>query len=181
MISNRQKFASCIIDKLSVYELLKFLQYAILCCTCGNYSFLSYNNSSFDFPHLCIHKDTHTHTHTHACKIRFLMKSSDLVKILGKSREINKYLHYLSKMIEKCKMKKFIFTEVSFFRPELFQRFCLDFKWLNSSFGIHWTPFIDIFHSEAAIRNLGKILKKLQGISFLDLMKLNASNWKWTP
>ena len=64
MISNRQKFASCIIDKLSVYELLKFLQYAILCCTCGNYSFLSYNNSSFDFPHLCIHKDTHTHTHT---------------------------------------------------------------------------------------------------------------------
>ena len=160
MISNRQKFASCITDKLSVYQLLKFLEYAILCCTCGNYNFLSYDNSSFDFPHLCIHKHTHIHTYTHTCKIRFLMKSSDLVKILGKSREINKYLHYLSK----CKMKKFIYSEVSFFRPELVQRFCLDFKWLNSSFGIHWTPFTDIFPSEAAIRNLGKILKKLRGI-----------------
>ena len=65
MISNRQKFASCITDKLSVYQLLKFLEYAILCCTCGNYNFLSYDNSSFDFPHLCIHKHTHIHTYIH--------------------------------------------------------------------------------------------------------------------
>ena len=74
-------------------------------------------------------------------------------------------------------MKKFIFSEVSFFQPELFQRLCLEFKWLHSRFGIQSTPFTDTSHSEAAIRNLGKILKnQLRRISFLNLMKLNASN-----
>ena len=33
--------------------------------------------------------------------------------------------------------------------------FCLDFKWLHSSFGIQWTPFTDTSHSEAVIRNFG--------------------------
>ena len=63
-------------------------------------------------------------------------------------------------MIEKCKMRKLIFSEVSCFWPELFQSFCLDFKWLHSSFGIPYTPFTDTSRLKAAIRNLGKILKK---------------------
>ena len=80
-------------------------------------------------------------------------------------------------MIEKCKMNKFIFSKVSCFQPGLYQRFCLDFKWLHSSFGIQGTPFTDTSHSEAAIRNLGKILKnQLQRYSFLNLTKLNASD-----
>ena len=40
----------------------------------------------------------------------------------------------------------------------LFQTFCLDFEWLLPNFGIPWTPYSDISRSEAAIRNLGKIL-----------------------
>ena len=96
-ISNRQKYASCISGKLfkfSVYELLKLRQYAISCCTCGNYNFLHHNNSSFDFSHLNIHKHMRGHTHTHArthaqAQSSFLMKTSDLMKILGKLREIN--------------------------------------------------------------------------------------------
>ena len=80
-------------------------------------------------------------------------------------------------MIEKCKISKFIFSEVSCFLQELFRRFCLDFKWLHSKFGIQGTPFTDISHPKAAIRNLSKILKnQLRRISFLNLMKLNASN-----
>ena len=68
-ISNKQKFASCISDKLFkflVYELLKLRQYAILFCTCGNYNFLNYNDASFDLPHLYIHQHARAHTHTHA-------------------------------------------------------------------------------------------------------------------
>ena len=34
-----------------------------------------------------------------------------------------KYLHYLNKMIEKSKMKKFIFSEVSCFQPGYFKSF----------------------------------------------------------
>ena len=94
-ISKKRKFASCISDKIfkfSVYELLKLRQYAILCCICDNYNFLNHNNSSFDLSHLCMHKHTRTHTHTHThthAKSSFLMKTSDLIKILGKLREIN--------------------------------------------------------------------------------------------
>ena len=80
-------------------------------------------------------------------------------------------------MIEKYKMRKFIFREVSCFQPEVFQRFCLDFKWLPSSFGIQRTPFADTSHSEATIKNLGKILKnQLRRRLFLNLIKLNASS-----
>ena len=50
------------------------------------------------------------------------------------------YLYYQNKMIEKYKISKFIFNEVSCFYPELFQRVCLDFRWLHSSFSIQWTP-----------------------------------------
>ena len=80
-------------------------------------------------------------------------------------------------MIEKCKMRKFIYSEVSCFLPELFQRFSIDFKWLHLSFHIQWTPFTNTCRSEAAIKNLGKILKnQLQRSSFLSLLKLKASN-----
>ena len=41
--------------------------------------------------YLYIHKHTHTHTHTHTHiqNSSFLMKKSDLIKTLGKLREIN--------------------------------------------------------------------------------------------
>ena len=59
-----------------------------------------------------------------------------------------------------------------------FQRFCLNFKWLHSSFGMQRTPFTDTSCSEAAIRNVGKILKnKLRRISCVNLMKLKASKY----
>ena len=46
------------------------------------------------------------------------MKTSDLIKILGKLRYLKKnksklkYLDFLNKMIEKCKMRMFNFSEV---------------------------------------------------------------------
>ena len=40
----------------------------------------------------------------------FLMKTSDLTKILGTKL---KYLHYLKKIIEKYELRKFIFSEFS--------------------------------------------------------------------
>ena len=67
----------------------QFMQYAILCCTCGNYNFLNYNSPSFDLSHLyniCTHTHTHTHTNAKSC---VLMKTSDLIKIMGKLRERN--------------------------------------------------------------------------------------------
>ena len=67
---------------------MKLRQYAILCCTCGDYKFLNYNGSSFDLSHLYIHKHAHTRTHAHP-KSSFLMKTSDPIKILGKFREVN--------------------------------------------------------------------------------------------
>ena len=100
----------------------------------------------YAYINICTHTRTHTHTHTH----------TQMGQI---ERNKLKYLHYLNKMTEKCKIKKFIFSEVSCFQPKLFQMFCLDFKWLHSSFGIQWTPLTDTSHSKAAIRNLGKILK----------------------
>ena len=51
------------------------------------------------------------------------------------------------------------FSEVSCFLPVLFQKFCLDFTCLYAGFGIQWTPFPDTSRTEAAIKNLGKILK----------------------
>ena len=122
---------------------------------------------SFDLSHLYIHKHTcsraHTHTHTrmhtyrhihtrmHIQKSTVLMKTSDLIKI-EIERNKTKIFPLPKQNDWKCKMKKFIFSEV-------FQRFCLDFKWLHSSFGIQWPPFTDTSHSEAAIWNFGKILK----------------------
>ena len=124
-ISNRQKYASCISGKLfkfSVYELLKLRQYAISCCTCGNYNFLHHNNSSFDFSHLNIHKHMRGHTHTHARthartgKIKLFNENVRSNEDSGQiERDKLKYLHYLNKMIEKCKVRKSIFSEVSCF------------------------------------------------------------------
>ena len=106
--------------------------------------------------HLYINKHTHTHTYIHAyiytdihtytqyahAKFKFLNENIRSNKDSGQiQRNKLKYLHYLNKMIEKCKMKKFIFSEVSCFYPESFHRFCLDFKWLHLSFRIQWTPF----------------------------------------
>ena len=87
-------------------------------------------------------------------------------------------------MIEKCKVRKFIFNEVSCFQSEtllklnpltgLFQRSYLDFEWLFSSFG---TLFTDTSRSKEAIRNYGKVLKnQIRRSSFLNLIQLNASN-----
>ena len=89
---------------------------------------------SFDLSHLYIHKHTcsraHTHTHTrmhtyrhihtrmHIQKSTVLMKTSDLIKIEIERNETK--IFPLPKQNDwKCKMKKFIFSEV-------FQRFCLD-------------------------------------------------------
>ena len=69
------------------------------------------------------------------------------------------YLHYLNKMIEKYKMTKFIFHEFSCFYSELFQRLCLDFKWLQLSLSIQWTPFADNSRPKATIKNLSEILE----------------------
>ena len=102
----------------------------------------------YAYINICTHTRTHTHTHTHTHTQMGQIERNKL-----------KYLHYLNKMTEKCKIKKFIFSEVSCFQPKLFQMFWLDFKWLHSSFGIQWTPLTDTSHSKAAIRNLGKILK----------------------
>ena len=38
---------------------------------------------------------------------------------------------------------------------------------MHSSFGIPWTPFTDTSRSEAAIRNLGKILEKIVTKNFI--------------
>ena len=103
----------------------------------------------------------HTHTHTHTdlnvaifwkdCKIKYTsnLNNTGLRNLIhskfkffnenirpyedsGKiERNELKYLHYLNKINEKSKLRKFIFSEVSCFAPELFQRFCLDFKWLK--------------------------------------------------
>ena len=57
----------------------------------------------------------HTHTHTHA-KFKFFNENIRSNKDSGQNeRNKPKYLHYLNKMIEKCKIKKFIFSEVSYF------------------------------------------------------------------
>ena len=69
------------------------------------------------------------------------------------------YLHYLNKMIEKYKMTKFIFHEFSCFYSELFQRLCLDFKWLQLSLSIQWTPLADNSRPKATIKNLSEILE----------------------
>ena len=68
-------------------------------------------------------------------------------------------------MIEKCKVRKVIFSEVSSFLPAtlwknepftgLFQRSYLDFEWVLSSFGIQWAPS----RLEGAVRYYGKVLK----------------------
>ena len=97
-----------------------------------------------------IHTHTHTHTHahthnthiythihTHKCKIMSFNENIRSNKDYGQiERKKLKYLHYLNNMIQKCKTKKFIFSEVSCFKPELFQRFHLDFKGLHSSYGM---------------------------------------------
>ena len=68
-------------------------------------------------------------------------------------------------MIEKCKVRKVIFSEVSSFLPAtlwknepftgLFQRSYLDFEWVLSSFDIQWAPS----RLEGAVRYYGKVLK----------------------
>ena len=118
--------------KFSVYELLKFCQYPILCCTCANYNivlichvytYINVNpNELFKFyvsththtrarvrTHAHIHAHTLPHTHTH---IHTRIHTKDSWQI-----EKNKlrYLNNLNKMIEKCKMKEFIFGKVSGF------------------------------------------------------------------
>ena len=118
---------------------------------------LNYNNSSFDLSHLYIHKHTqtrthtHTHTHTHTCKIKFFNKNIRSNKGSGQT-ERNKliYLHYLNKIIEKCKMNNFIFSEVS-----------KRFKDLMAAFELWYivNSFYRYFSIEAAIRTLAKILK----------------------
>ena len=64
--------------------------------------------------------DTHIHTqartHARTSKIKFFNENIRSNKDSGQiERNKLKYLHYLNKMIEKCKMKKFIFSEVSCF------------------------------------------------------------------
>ena len=138
-------------DKLcefSVYELSKLRQYVILCCASGNYNivFICHFYSFMDththtHTHRDTHTDIHTHIHTHMQNSSFFNENIRSNKKMKIERNKLKYLHYLNKMIEKCKMKKFIFSEVSSFYPESFHRFCLDFKWLHLSFRIQWTPF----------------------------------------
>ena len=55
---------------------------------------------------------TYTHTHTHARSCENIRSNKDSGQI---ERNKLKYLHYLHKMIEKCKMRKFILGEVSCF------------------------------------------------------------------
>ena len=139
-----QKFALCISDKRFKYlvnKLLKLRQYEILCCTCGNYN-IALICHIYTYINTRARTHTHTHTHTHTrtyihAKFKFFYENIRSNKDSGQTeRNKLKYFHYLNKMIENCKMKKFIFSEVSCFQPELFQRFCLDFKWLYSSSGI---------------------------------------------
>ena len=70
--------------------------------------------------HLYIHKHTHiqtqtqtqTHTYTHTSRIKFFNENIRSNKDCGPiARNKRKYLHYLSKMIEKSKMKKFVFSK----------------------------------------------------------------------
>ena len=81
----------------------------------------------------CIYQYIHAH-------MRYSKFFDENIRSNKDSRQIErnelKCLRYLNKMIEKCKMRKLILSEVSCFWPELFQSFCLDFKWLHSSFGI---------------------------------------------
>ena len=111
-ISNELKFVSCVSDKIfkfSVFELLKFHLSAILPCTCGSYNIVL----------ICHFLCTHTHTHTHTCtqaKFKFFNESIRSNKDSGQiERNKIKYLHYLNKMIKKCKMRKFILSEASCF------------------------------------------------------------------
>ena len=136
--------------KLSVYELLKFRHISIIntrYCV-EHVAFININYYCFDLSHLYIHTHTctythtRTHTHTHidlnfAIEFKFFNEN---IRSQKDSRQIErnkvKYLHYLNKMIEKFKMRKFIYSEASCFLPELFQRFCIDFTWLHLSFRI---------------------------------------------
>ena len=113
--------------------------------------------------HTHSHTQTHTHTHTHThtrmqARTDAHPKSSFLMKTKTEWNKL-KYLHYLNKMIEKCKIKKLIFSDVSCFYPELFERFCLDFKWLHSNFGIQWTPFADLRFQKQPLEILVKSWK----------------------
>ena len=82
------------------------------------------------------------------------------------------YLHYQNKMIEKYKISKFIFNEVSCFYPELFQRVCLDFRWLHSSFSIQWTPLQIILVRKQPL----EILVKPWKISYKEVFLKNLTN-----
>ena len=116
-------------------------------------------------------------------------KTSYLKKILGKLREKLQCeeCEENAKGEPKCKVRKFIFSEVSCFSPatllknEPFHRIIskvLPRFWM-AAFELWYTldPFTDTSRSEAVIRNYGKILKNwLRRSSFLNLIKLNASN-----
>ena len=65
-----------------------------------------------------MHKHMHacTHARTHMQNSSFFIENIRSNKDSGQfERNKLKYLYYLNKMIEKCKTKKFIFTEVSWF------------------------------------------------------------------
>ena len=129
---------SCISDKLlkfSIYELLQLHQFVILCCICGYFSIflIFYIYTNINIPEsACAHTQAQTHAHT--CKIQVsLKKTPDLIEILTKFSQTK--IFALSKKQNDWKMQdeEVYFSEVSCFQPELFQRFCPDFKWLHSS------------------------------------------------
>ena len=79
---------SCISDKFFKFQIKNFLKFRQI--------------SEINAQYCLVHVATLRHSN-------FVMKTSDLRKILGK------YLHYLNKMIKKLKVRKFIFSKVSCF------------------------------------------------------------------
>ena len=59
------------------------------------------------------HTHTHARTHARTGKIKLFNENVRSNEDSGQiERDKLKYLHYLNKMIEKCKIKKFVFSEV---------------------------------------------------------------------
>ena len=80
------------------------------------FSFVTFIHSwTHTHTHRDTHTDIHTHIHTHMQNSSFFNENIRSNKKMKIERNKLKYLHYLNKMIEKCKMKKFIFSEVSCF------------------------------------------------------------------
>ena len=113
----------------------------ILCFACGNYNIVL---TCHIYTHIHIRMHAHTQSRTFKCcdfleilqneiqeqlrqcwsakfntrKCMFFKKNIRSKKTSGQiERYVQKYLHHLNKMIEKCKVRKFIFSEVSYFYP----------------------------------------------------------------